>query len=224
MQWLSQTEQRRLAGIAAQRRRDQFLAGRWLARLALTARHGGAPQDWRLTAPADAAPRVASGPVEHPSAIGLSHSGDTVACVLADAAPGIDIERHLRHALDVGGLADVALSDAERVLWLALPESERRVGLLTWWTLKEAWLKSRGRTLDIATLRRIEALPTNATKANARLWHEADFTLALVGLDAAAPLHVASPDPRSLPQWWQITEVIPPPRPAARLQTGPLPR
>ena len=204
--WLSAAETVRLATLTAPRRRDQFLAGRWLGRQALAARHGGVPQDWQLSAPADAAPRVISGPIVGSSALGLAHSGDTVACVVADRALGIDVERHNRRVRDVAGLADVALSDAERMHWLDLPAQSRQVGFLSWWTLKEAWLKAHGRMLNPATLRGIVALPVRAEAANARLWREADFTLALVGLDAAAPLDLATPSPSSVVQWWRVSD------------------
>jgi len=207
--WLSPEEDQRLAGITGPRRRDQFLAGRWLVRLALAARHGGAPRDWHLSAPPDGPPRVTGGPVACTCVVRLSHSGDTLACVLSGGALGIDVERHDRRAMDAPGFADIALSDAERERWLALPETSRGVGLLAWWTLKEAWLKAHGRALNPAELRNIEALPVDARKANARLWHEADFTIALVGLEAAAPLHVASRAPCSTAQWWSVSEVSP---------------
>ncbi len=204
--WLSAAETLRLATITAPRRRDQFLAGRWLGRQALAARHGGLPQDWQLSAPADATPQVTGGPIVCSSTLGLSHSGDTVACVLADSALGIDVERHGRRVLDLAGLADLALSDVERMYWLELPVESRQVGFLGWWTLKEAWLKAHGRMLNPATLRGIVALPVRAEAANARLWCEADFTLALVGLDAATPLDLATPSPSSVVQWWQVSE------------------
>jgi 4'-phosphopantetheinyl transferase len=166
--WLSQEECLRLAGITAQRRRQQFVAGRWLSRLALASRHGGAPQDWCLSAPADGPPAVAHGPVADSAEIGLSHSGDTVACVLADNPLGIDVERHARRTLDVEGLAAIVLNDAERLRWLALPDDAREAGLLAWWTLKEAWLKAQGRSLNVAELCAIEALPADGARANAR--------------------------------------------------------
>lgn len=207
LDWLSAEEGLRHASITAPRRREQFLAGHWLVRTALAARHGGAPHEWRLSAAMGEPPCVTRGPVAASSTIGLSHSGDTVACVLADSALGIDVERHDRRALDVPGFADLALSDAERAQWLMLPETLRGVGLLNWWTLKEAWLKARGRALDAAALRTIEALPVVAAAANARLWCEAGFTLALVGLEAAAPLDHASPAPCCPAQAWQVREI-----------------
>ena len=210
--WLSAAEHLRLAGIKAPRRRDQFLAGRWLGRLALADFHGGSPEDWRLSAPPDAAPRVTRGPVFHPGAIGLSHSGDTIACVLADASLGVDVERHDRRALNVEGMAEIVLSDSEVLLWQKLPENSRQVGFLAWWTLKEAWLKAQGRAIDTGTLRRINAHPSGSAVSNARLWQATDFTLALVGLDAAASLNVASHSPIGEPQWWRIDEFEPPKR------------
>ena len=203
--WLGPAETQRLAGITAPRRRAQFLAGRWQARQALAARHGGTPQDWTLSAPVDAAPQVTAGPVAGPCAIGLSHSGDTVACVLADASVGIDVERHDRRVRDVAALADATLGDAERAHWLRLPAESRRVAFLCWWTLKEAWIKAQGRSLNPASLQAIEALPVSADDANARVWCEADFTLALAGLDADAEVTMMASAPRSVAQWWRVS-------------------
>jgi 4'-phosphopantetheinyl transferase len=204
--WLSQEEDLRLDAIAGKRRRDQFVAGRWLVRIALAARHGGAPQGWCLSAPQNGPPAVACGPLADAGAIGLSHSGDTVACVLADSPVGIDVERHARRALDLVGLASIVLNDAERRRWLALPEAARELGFLTWWTLKEAWRMAQGRRLNIAELCGIEALPADAARANARVWHEADFTLALVGPDAPASLEVATAAPGEAAQAWRVGE------------------
>ncbi len=204
--WLCTAEQERLARVSSPRRREQFIAGRWLARQTLVASHGGSPADWELSATPDAPPRVTSGPIICARTIGLTHSGNTVACVISDHPLGIDVERHDRRKLDVARLAEVVLSGAERVFWLDLPTDMRDSGFLGWWTLKEAWLKAQGRTLNPATLRGIEALPSDRAEANARLWREDDFTLALVGLDAAAPLDVARPMPRCQTQWWTVRE------------------
>jgi 4'-phosphopantetheinyl transferase len=212
MSWLSAEETARLASISAPRRREQFLAGRWLARLALVARHGGAVGDWQLSAKPDAPPGILASPVTCTSTIGLTHSGDTVACVIADIALGIDLERHDRRRLDVFALSYLVFTDAERRHWLALPQALRQGEFLSWWTLKEAWIKSQCRGLDPAAMQTIEALPVPAALANARLWREPGFTLALVGLPARRPLGVATSAPGVPAQWWRVGElkILPP--------------
>ncbi len=206
-QWLSPDETQRLTCIRAPHRRRQFLAGRWLTRRALAHRHGGTPEDWWLDSPSDAPPAVLRGPIACPSSINLTHSGDTVACVLADAALGIDVEQHDRRVMNTAELAQATLNFAEYQWWSALPAVTQNTEFLSWWTLKEAWIKAHGQSLAPATLRAIEALPTTAKAANARVWRTSDFTLALVGLAASEPLEVAEPGFSGAVQWWQVGSV-----------------
>lgn len=204
--WLSPTELTRFQGFTARHRRDQFLAGRWQVRRALATLHGGSAQEWQLSAFPDAPPHVAGGPVACFDVIGISHSGDVVACALSTVTCGLDLERHDRRALDLEGLAALVFSDAERECWRAQPVACRQTGFLGWWTLKEAWLKARGRRLDAAAMRSIEALPVGAGPANARLWREANFTLALVGPGPSVPPLIATPTPCSEAQCWWLRE------------------
>jgi 4'-phosphopantetheinyl transferase len=199
--WLSPSEEQRLRAITASRRRDQFLAGRWLVRQALISLHGGAPADWPLSAPPDAPPQVAGGP-----AIGLSHSGDRAACVLSEDPVGIDIECHDRRELDIAGLAAIALNEHEHSRFVALaPGEPQRMAFLALWTLKEAWLKARGEPLSVPSLARIEAMPCADAHANARVWQAARYTLAVVGIDATTPVVVAgSQAPQVAPRLWRV--------------------
>src|SRR5262245_2203753 len=83
-------EAARLAVIQSTARKQQFLAGRVLARQLLSQAFGGEPADWVISCQPGEKPSVANWPNCH---ISISHSGDYLACVLADASVGIDIER-----------------------------------------------------------------------------------------------------------------------------------
>ena len=176
--WLSPAEQRRLNRIAASARRSQFIAGRWFARQLLAAVHGDRPEQWRLTAPDEGPPRV-----EHPAIpahISLSHSGDHLACAVAPSPVGLDLEapRRTRNFL---ALADVVCCAGEKARLLAAQPAGREALFYECWTLKEAWLKSRGEPLSpgrLAQIRTDRAL--SPLTAEGRTWRGADFILALV--------------------------------------------
>ena len=193
--------------INAPRRRAQFLAGRWLVRRALVVRHGGVPCDWKLSANRNAAPTILRGPVGCTDKIGLTHSGDTVACVVSTCGLGIDLEGHDRRVLSVAELSDVVLTDAERKCWLESPSSWRQVEFLSQWTLKEAWFKLCRHGLGPAGFRGIEASLAVKNTANARQWREPGFTLSLVGLRADVPLHIATTAPASEALLWRVCDV-----------------
>jgi len=196
--WLSVSEHQRLAGITSPRRRDQFIAGRWLVRLSLVALCGGVPRDWAVSAQPDAAPQVEGGPL-----IALAHSGEFVACALADHAIGIDIEDHARRELDVAALSELSLNDREqRVMSQAPAGNARRAVFLAHWTLKEAWIKATGDKPDLTS---IDAARAGENEANARVWQTARYTLALVGLDAGTSLTVAGDEaPQGAPEPWRV--------------------
>lgn len=206
--WLSTEETQRMAGITAPGRRDQFLGGRWLVRRALCALHGGAPGDWRLSAQFDSPPSAVQGPVARGSVLGLSHSGDTVACVLANTRVGIDVERHDRRPLDIAGLAQIVLTANERARLFEVDSVKRKTEFLTLWTLKEASLKAHRLALNIATLGQMETLPVLEADANARVFQVPGYTLALVGLAPSTRLLINGMQANaSRAQSWRIGAV-----------------
>jgi len=79
----------------------------------------------------------------------LSHTTGLAALVASyDLACGIDVETE-RQVRDISGLADIVLSAREReVLW-ELPKPDRIRAFLRFWTLKEAYVKARGKGLSI---------------------------------------------------------------------------
>lgn len=75
----------------------------------------------------------------------MSHSGNLVACALADAEIGIDIEHFRRVNIRV---AERFFSEAEIADLLSLDENARNDYFFTLWTIKESFLKAIGSGLS----------------------------------------------------------------------------
>jgi 4'-phosphopantetheinyl transferase len=84
-----------------------------------------------------------------PLRFNLSHSGGLVACLVTfEADVGVDIESTQRN-LDMVRLADRFFSPEEAGEVRSLTGPERDERFFAYWTLKEAYLKARGRGLSI---------------------------------------------------------------------------
>lgn len=199
--WLGTEEQARLARISVSSRRDQFIAGRWLARKVLAAVHGSEPGAWVLSAP-DTGPPTVRGPATGPVYLSISHSGDEVACAVAASPVGVDLEVP-RKARDVLALAEAVCSPAERERLHTAEPACREAVFHECWTLKEAWLKSRGEDMSPRRLAQIDTVPASVG-AQARLWHGDGMTLALVARPELAVEWIGvSLTP---PSWWAIRD------------------
>lgn len=181
--WLSADEVRRLGGLTAPQRAQAFVAGRWLLRQACARHSGRSAGDWSADAPPDGPPVLrcrGRAPVP-PLHLSLSHSGRLVACAVADAPVGLDIEdRSLTR--DVARLAPRVL-DAEEQAWLAA-QPDARAAFLSLWTLKEAAIKRQGSRLGLRRLPRIACRPGVADGAGACpawVWQTPQAVLALAG-------------------------------------------
>ncbi|RYY63660.1 MAG: 4'-phosphopantetheinyl transferase superfamily protein [Comamonadaceae bacterium] len=171
--WLSATEQERHASMQSVRRRAQFIAARWQARLLLADVLGGAPQDWPLAALPDAPPQLLADPALH---ISVSHSGDWAACALAPVALGLDLEAPGRRR-DIDGLVDLCCTPGEQALFAGLDAVRRADLFYTLWTVKEAWLKRRRAWISPSRLRALDARP--AADGVVRTWAAPQWKLAL---------------------------------------------
>ena len=173
--WLSPSELERLAGMRVPARRDQYLAGHWLAREQLAALAGGVATSWQLQERRSLPPAV----LGHEAALhlSLSHSGDWIVAAVADTALGIDLEqRRPRDALH--RFEELLLAEGET------PGTLDNDALLQRWVAKEAWIKrEHGSALPehLAAIRLHHAEPT---RADIRLWSGADVHLALATLAA----------------------------------------
>jgi 4'-phosphopantetheinyl transferase len=199
--WLATEEQARLPRLSASSRRDQFIAGRWSARRVLAAVHGSEPSAWVLSAP-DTGPPTVRGPAPGPVYLSISHSGDKVVCAIAASPVGVDLEVP-RRARDFLALAETMCSPAERERLHAAEPARRETMFYECWTLKEAWLKSRGEDMSPGRLAQIDTVPASVG-AQARLWHGDGGTLALVARPELAVEWIGAG--LTLPSWWAIRD------------------
>lgn len=201
------TERARAAAIAAPLRRAQFLAGRWLAANMLAQHLGGSAVDWLLTCVRGEAPRIAHGPgtaFERPF-VSIAHRGDVVACALADAPVGVDIEIEGRLRGAAADHAPFVLSPGEAPEFASTPAADRAAFVLARWTLKEAWAKQAGRGLALGEMRDLtaHALPDGG---NARLWTAQPLVVALCcDTPHDWPLPQGLGFERASPQHWQVS-------------------
>ncbi|HSV34497.1 MAG TPA: 4'-phosphopantetheinyl transferase superfamily protein [Ramlibacter sp.] len=200
--WLTPAERVRCDRISARERRAQFIAGRWLARRLLCQAYGGELPAWSLSAPERGPPEVQArlpGSRVHAS---ISHSGDAVACAVAEVPIGVDVEvPRADRARDYVALGEAVCSpgELERVAG-ALP-GERSTVFHECWTMKEAWLKSRGEDMSPARMARIHTAPAAADATfNGHVWRGADVTVALVA-PPGVPVRWWGPPPGPCVSW-----------------------
>jgi 4'-phosphopantetheinyl transferase len=120
----------------------QYLTGRALVRQALAsvATHDAEPV--RIVVEEQGKPVLASALGQTPWHFNISQSGDLVACALANASVGIDIES-ISRATDHLAIAHAYFAPDEAIWISARPDSvDRR--FIALWTVKEAYLKAIG--------------------------------------------------------------------------------
>jgi 4'-phosphopantetheinyl transferase len=174
---ISSSELGRLGRIGASRREQEYLCGRSLLRHALERFTGIPARSHQLARTDEGKPICLDGP-----AISLTHSGDLVACAVAESGEiGIDIEipDRRRRTTDI---ADRYFSK-EEAAWLEI-QGEDRFYML--WVLKEAYLKALGcglRGLDYLRCKveppRIEVSVTDDSLRALSLYGFGDAFLAL---------------------------------------------
>lgn len=129
-------DRQRLTPTMHERRRTEYLAGRALLRHALARHLGRRAASLRIEVTQHGKPECPAGP-----AISVSHSGDLIACAVANdgnGAIGIDVEA--TQPRDVAELAERFFTPAE-AHWVA-EDPAARFRML--WVLKEAHLKVLG--------------------------------------------------------------------------------
>jgi 4'-phosphopantetheinyl transferase len=205
--WLSESEQRRLASMTSSPRRQQFLAGHWLLRRLAAEVHGEEPSQWSLMAGPNRAPLLQSklrsdDPAIHAS---LSHSGDSLAAVVAHFPVGIDLERPGKQR-NLPALADRVFSLEENDALLGLPENERAMAFYLYWTIKESVGKRDGHGLQSQLSRRQKPLPCAAVDAEVRSWQFADCSLSVAG-GIGMSVRVASIPDKAIQHYWRIESI-----------------
>ena len=178
--WLSESEQARLATLRHAGRRDQYLAGHWLARLLLANAFGGVVLQWHLRERRGLAPEVQGHAHLH---VTISHAGEWIAAAVADIAIGIDLELRGR-VLDAS--IEPLLRNADEA-----PGSLDADAQLQRWVAKEAWIKREGGSALPGRLDRLQLQPAPREQADVRIDSHDEFHLAL----AVAPdCRVQRPD------------------------------
>ena len=141
-------EQARMEGFRFARDRHSYLVAHALVRWALSACEERDPASWRFVANEHGRPEVAP---EFGSKLrfNLSHTRGLVACAVAvDRSVGVDVES-LRRPDEMDEVAGYAFAEEELRALAALTGVPRQRRFLEIWTLKEAYIKARGRGMDL---------------------------------------------------------------------------
>ncbi len=182
-QCLGQQDADRLARMTSLRRRQQFLAGRWLAREVAAEFTGSDASMWRTaTAENGAAQLIAPDTASvAPLHLSLSHSDDKLAVAVAGFPVGVDVESTTGRTRDWLGLAGRTFAAEECACLHGLDEAGRRRWFFRYWTLREAAGKRAGTGLLRSGNGHGAASECEPHRACAMTWDLAGFCLAVVG-------------------------------------------
>ncbi|GAB5499670.1 MAG: hypothetical protein PsegKO_19810 [Pseudohongiellaceae bacterium] len=192
--WLSDHERRRFRRLQLARRRQRYLLGKVFTRQVLSRYSATEPQAWQFAENAHGKPFIvgvevdAQAPALH---FNLSHSRQRfVLAVSRVPATGVDVEFCVRKRR-VSRLAQRYFTAAESAWLLGLPASEQQQAFYQLWTLKEAYMKARGKG---------QALPL----------HGFAFDLSRPGLIGLQPDDNALPESRVVPGGWHCWRLADP--------------
>jgi len=174
--WMSPSECAVLSGISAVTRHRQFVAGHFLARRCLACVSGQPWETQVVESGPDGAPTVLSAPAPTSWHLSISHSGERVACAVAEQAVGVDVEV-IRVDRDTEGMALLCMGPREQRALQQLPAAERLRAFYARWTLKEAWLKQSSQREALASM---EFHRSDAACADALLVEAEEYMLAVV--------------------------------------------
>jgi len=172
----------RLVAMGSDKGRRQFIAGRWLARVAAACFTGTQPNDWVLVAASNGAPEIhlrSTGRVQGVH-LSLSHSGEMIAAAIASFPLGIDLESTGK-VRDWIALAEYVFAPEECEQLRLLPASDRQELFYRYWTLKEASGKRAGTGLRLLQARTQRARECDEREAFAITWQSNGLCLALAG-------------------------------------------
>jgi 4'-phosphopantetheinyl transferase len=183
-------ETERLQRFRFERDRRQFLATRALVRTVLSGYTSVEPGAWRFVVDEHGKPHIDQPRVHRPIFFNLANTLGLVVCAvsLAHQLIGVDVERTNRE-IDISDLAENYFSGPEVRTLRALPVSEQRRQFFAYWTLKESYIKAKGKGLALpldrfsffADQEEIGAILEGASAVKAR-----DWKFALLG----APQHI----------------------------------
>ncbi|WP_428674941.1 4'-phosphopantetheinyl transferase family protein [Roseibium sp.] len=145
---LSEEEQVRSKRFHFERDRQVYVAAHAICRGLLTYCIGGAPQDWRFSVEAHGKPELVSPPGGPRFRVNISHTRDLAAVALtAHHDIGVDVEWLQRNA-PTEKLARRVFAEREQETLAATPDDLKIDTFLTFWTLKEAYVKAIGKGLS----------------------------------------------------------------------------
>ena len=145
-EWLAPEERARFARFHFDVDRQMFLLGRVMARVLVGRALGCAPLAWQWRQSSRGRPEIGYPPTT--VRFNLSHSAGLVVCAIAaDRDVGVDVEHLQRRATDPA-IVDRYCAPAEAEA-IAAPHDGWRDRFLTYWTLKEAYLKARGLGISV---------------------------------------------------------------------------
>ncbi|MEO6172425.1 MAG: hypothetical protein ABIP02_04850, partial [Arenimonas sp.] len=166
-QWLSDSEQARLATIKVNKRHEQYIAGHWLVRILLARCFGGEPAQWQLLERKSNPPQVI-GQLES-LRVSISHSQDWIAAAVANVSIGIDLEQRPRQ-----------LDASIEHLLLNADESPGQLDadtLLQRWVAKEAWIKSRSESALPERLQQLNLQAAPQDQADVQIYNSEEWHL-----------------------------------------------
>jgi 4'-phosphopantetheinyl transferase len=147
---LAAEERERYQRLRFARDRRLYLATRALVRTVLSQYAAVSPRNWRFETDPSGKPRIAAPEVRPALHFNLANTPGVVTCAVSVAHEhvGIDVERTDR-TVDFIGLADrtFAPSESRQLRAMAAADVQRR--FFTYWTLKESYVKARGRGLSL---------------------------------------------------------------------------
>jgi len=185
---LQAAEPERFARYRADVDRWMFLGGRLLARTLVGRALGVPPDAWRWGEGPHGRPGVA-GPATS-LRFNLSHSAGLVVCAIADGRDvGVDVEHLERPPVD-RRMVRRYLSPAEATDVEAQPDDAWQRRFLTYWTLKEAYLKARGVGVSLPLAEITFELAGDTARVR--------FDGSLAGAETRWALQLAQPTPRHL--------------------------
>jgi 4'-phosphopantetheinyl transferase len=186
--WLTESERVRYARFVHDDDRWMFLVGRVMARSLVGRALDCAPTAWRWREGPHGRPEI-----DEPGVtwrFNVAHSAGLVACALADGHDiGVDVEDVERRGISPG-FARRYLSPAEVADVDAQPADLRQERLLTYWTLKEAYLKARGLGVSVP----LSHIEFTLEASGPRI----EFLGTLAGTATDWHFHLTRPTPRHL--------------------------
>ena len=146
---LSEEEQRQQQRFYFAKDQHRYLLTRVLTRTTLSKYSSIKPEDWKFTKNAYGRPEIENkDPFEPPLSFNISHTSDMIMLGVAQQTIGLDVENVQidRASLEI---AHRYFSSREVNDLNSLPANQRHEHFFYYWTLKEAYIKARGRGMSL---------------------------------------------------------------------------